>query len=73
VLMLRNKDGQRHSFSADLFKRAEFTGLRIHRGAGERTLTEKASFGCLVTTKVVLWITRQIGNTSYTEGVSTSG
>ena len=51
MLMLRNNDGQRHSFSADLFKRAEFTGLRIHRGAGEGTLTKKASFGCLVTTK----------------------
>jgi len=43
VLMLGNKDGQRHSFSVDLVKRAEFTGLRIHRGAGEGTLTEKAS------------------------------
>lgn len=41
--MLRDKDGQRHSFSVDLLKKGGIYGLRIHRGAGEGTLTEKAS------------------------------
>jgi hypothetical protein len=33
----------RDILSVGLFKRAQFTGLRINRGAGEGTLTKKAS------------------------------
>jgi hypothetical protein len=43
VLMLRDSDGQRHSFSVGLFVKGGIYGLRIHRGAGEETLTKKAS------------------------------
>jgi hypothetical protein len=33
----------RDILSVGLFKRAQFTGLRINRGAGEGTLTKKVS------------------------------
>jgi hypothetical protein len=34
-------------FSVDLFEKGGIYGLRIHRGAGERTLTKKAALTAL--------------------------